>query len=127
MDPRIQSAVADMNRRLQEPINLADLAAAINLSTSRFRHLFRAETGKSPARYLRDLRMERASVLLARTFLSVKEVMAAVGCKDPSHFARDFRKYFGKTPREWRSASGPRVAPLGTNIQESEGPLRSVR
>ena len=53
--------------------------------------------------------MERASVLLERTFLSVKEVMAQVGCTDPSHFSRDFRRHHGFAPREWRNAVGSRM------------------
>lgn len=55
MDPRIAWVTAEMDRRMAEPISMSDLAAAINLSASRFRHLFRAETGMSPARYLRML------------------------------------------------------------------------
>ena len=33
------------------------LAALVNLSPSRFRHLFKQETGTSPAQYLKDYRM----------------------------------------------------------------------
>lgn len=106
MDPRIASVTAEMDRRLAEPISMSDLAAEINLSTSRFRHLFRAETGMSPARYLRMLRMERACALLEHSLLSIKEIMAAVGCNDPSHFARDFRRQHGLTPSAWRHALG---------------------
>ena len=85
-----------------EPMSLDDLAHQVNLSRSRFAHLFRQHTGVSPGRYLRVARLNRARALLESSFLNVKEVMAAVGFNDPSHFSRDFQEMFGASPREWR-------------------------
>jgi AraC-like DNA-binding protein len=109
MDTRIEMAVSEMDRRLPEPLTVEELARVAQLSPSRFAHLFRLEVGVPPMRYLQERRMARASLLLARTFLSIKQVMAHVGYNDPSHFARDFRRYHGKPPREWRAeiARGP--------------------
>ncbi len=98
MDTRIESALAQMEQGLGTPLSIATLAAGVNLSPSRFAHLFYREVGTSPARYLHALRMLRARLLLERTFLSVKEVMALVGCNDPSHFSRDFRRIHGVEP-----------------------------
>jgi transcriptional regulator GlxA family with amidase domain len=110
MDPRVARAAREIEIRLAEPLTVAALAAPLNLSSSRFAHLFKAEFGVSPMRYLHTQRMLRARVLLERTFLSVKEVMVQVGCSDPSHFARDFRRFHGMAPSECRSAllGGPR-------------------
>jgi transcriptional regulator GlxA family with amidase domain len=105
MDPRIERALAHVHARLAAPLTVADLARSANLSTSRFAHLFQQEVGTSPARYVHALRMVRARLLIARTFLSIKEVMAQVGCSDPSHFARDFRDFHGRSPSEWRAAA----------------------
>jgi len=102
MDTRIESALAQMEQGLGTPLSIATLAAGVNLSPSRFAHLFYREVGASPARYLHTLRMLRARLLLERTFLSVKEVMALVGCNDPSHFSRDFRRIHGVNPRTCR-------------------------
>jgi len=109
MDIRISWATAEIERRLTEPLDLKGLAAAVNLSPSRFAHLFRSQAGVSPLRYLRELRMQRARVLLEETFLSVKEVMAEVGCNDPSHFARDFKRCYGMAPRDWRTSAASRT------------------
>jgi AraC-like DNA-binding protein len=103
MDARITRAVEDIARRIAEPLSIAALAAGVSLSPSRFAHLFRHEVGTSPARYLHAVRMLRARALLEGTFLTVKEVMAQVGCNDPSHFSRDFRRFHGVAPRECRS------------------------
>ena len=104
MDARIAWALSYIARRPAEPVSAATLATGVNLSPSRFAHLFRREVGTSPARYLHVVRMLHARKLLEGTFLSVKEVMARVGCNDPSHFSRDFRRFHGIGPRECRSS-----------------------
>lgn len=106
MDPRVAWAVDEMKRRIAEPLSVADLAAEVHLSVSHFAHLFRRETGCAPGEFLQALRMMRARALLERTFLTIKEVMAIIGCNDASHFARDFRRFHGMPPREWRGSYG---------------------
>jgi transcriptional regulator GlxA family with amidase domain len=102
IDPRITWIVAHMQRHIAEPMSVGELAARINLSESRFRALFTAQTGLGPAQYLQWLRLRRARLLLGRTFLTVKEVMGLVGYNDPSHFARDFRRHHGGPPTSFR-------------------------
>ena len=102
MDARIAIVVARMEQTLEQGARLPELAAAVNLSVSRLSHLFREDVGVAPGRSLQTLRMQRARILLERTFLNVKEVMARVGVSDPSHFARDFRRYHGIAPSQVR-------------------------
>ena len=102
-DPRIIWALAEMHRRLEQNVAVSELASSVNLSTSRFTHIFTDDVGESPLRYLRRIRLERARDLLETTFLSVKQVMARVGFNDASHFTRDFRHVYGASPRAWRS------------------------
>ena len=115
MDPRIAHVIGSMEKDIDGRLTIPALADAVNLSPSRLAALFRRDTGVSPARYLRALRMERARVLLERTFLTVKEVMAFVGVNDPSHFTRDFRRHHGVPPtrlrqRSWAADAGhPRI------------------
>ena len=105
MDPRIAHVIRSMEADIDGRLTVAALAASVNLSPSRLNELFRRETGVSPVRYLRALRMERARLLLERTFLSVKEVMAFVGVNDPSHFSRDFSRHHGVAPSRLRERS----------------------
>jgi len=111
MDRRVTWAIHEMERRITEPLRVADLAVGVNLSASQFTVIFRVHTGDSPAQHLRRLRLERARVLLETTFLSVKEVRALVGINDASHFTRDFAKTYGVSPRAWRQRT-PRLAPV---------------
>jgi transcriptional regulator GlxA family with amidase domain len=112
-DRRITWAVEHMQRRLHEPIAIAALAAQLNLSPSRFRYLFRIQTGAAPAVFLQRLRLKRARLLIERTFLSVKEVMALVGYNDPSHFSKDFRQLHGISPSALRGRGVATPLPRG--------------
>jgi AraC family transcriptional regulator, arabinose operon regulatory protein len=122
MDARIADAARMIEERMGEPLTVAVLAREFNLSSSRFAHLFREQFGVAPMRYLHTRRMLRARHLLETTFLTVKEVMVRVGCADPSHFARDFRRHHGVAPTQWR-ASGRRGPPEVREVQ----PPRRVR
>jgi transcriptional regulator GlxA family with amidase domain len=102
MHPWIVWAREEMERRLHEPCVLEHLAATADLSLSRFTHLFAESEGVAPADYLHRLRLARAKVLLERTFLSVREVMALVGLSDVKRFEDDFRHAYGVAPRALR-------------------------
>lgn len=102
MDVRVQNVLSLMRRDLRARRTLSDMARAVNLTSFHFCHLFKAETGTSPARYLKALRLERARELLETTSLNVKEIRALVGLNDESHFARDFRATYGLTPQQHR-------------------------
>jgi transcriptional regulator GlxA family with amidase domain len=134
MDARIASVLERMETDLERPLSVAELAAGVNLSSSRLLHLFRAEIGVPPVRYLRDLRLRRARAALETTFLSVKEVMVQVGFSDPSHFSRAFKLRYGVSPRALRGRArrlrrraGVRVRDPGRSRkrQESAGSAHS--
>jgi transcriptional regulator GlxA family with amidase domain len=102
-DPRVASAIEQMACSLDRTLRVAEVARAVNLGASHFTRLFRTATGLTPLQYLRSLRLQRARVLLEVSFFTVKEVMAAVGYNDPSHFTRDFVRAHGMTPSAVRA------------------------
>jgi transcriptional regulator GlxA family with amidase domain len=103
MDPRIREAIALMEKQLHIEVSLDDLALSVNLSASRFRHLFKSETSVSPMQYLASLRMLKAKELIETSFLSVKQVRSSIGVHDKKHFSSLFKKNYGLTPAEYRS------------------------
>ena len=98
-DPRIRFVLALMERHRATPLSIDELAQAVNLSPAHLRRLFQRELGCSPARMSRELRLDHARHLLQTSFLTVKEVMAATGWNDPSHFSREFKRRHGQAPR----------------------------
>ena len=103
MDRRVQIVIALMEERLHRALSLELMAQSVNLSPSRFRSLFKAETGSSPMQYLKALRMRRARELTEMTLLSMKQIMWEIGVRDKRHFAEDFKKAYGLTPSQYRA------------------------
>ena len=97
MDQRVRAVIALMNANLDRKLTLCEMAMAVGLSSSHLRRLFKSQTGKPVATYLKDLRLQHSLDLLETTFLSVKEVAARVG-QSANHFVTDFKKVHGVTP-----------------------------
>ena len=102
MDPRVQTVIDLMRNDLEHELPLSELVRVVNLSPSHLQRLFKAELGMTTFRYMKLLRMERARYLLESSFLSVKEIMKTVGINNRSHFVKDFKKLYGRTPTQLR-------------------------
>jgi transcriptional regulator GlxA family with amidase domain len=84
-------------------LDLSDMAKAVNLSPWRLAHLFKAEVGISPLRYLTLVRLQRARVYLETGFLTVREIAVSVGIPNASHFTRSFKAAYGSSPVQHRN------------------------
>lgn len=103
MDQRVEVAITHMRDNLHRTLSLGEIARFAQLSPGHLRRLFQRETGMPPVQYLGALRMERAKELLESSSLSVKEIAAAIGTGDVSHFVRNFKKALGTTPTAHRA------------------------
>lgn len=102
MDRRVELVIEQIETDVAYAWDTARLAAGVHLSASRFRHLFKEETGLTVTQYLRARRLERAEVLLRTTFWSIKEVMRASGLTSESHFVQYFKRRYGMPPSAYR-------------------------
>lgn len=108
-DPSIASAVRYIEASYAESLSVEGMARAAKMSRFHFSRRFRDETGRSPYRYLVDVRLERAAELLRRGRSGVTETALTVGFSDPSRFARMFRVRFGASPARFAEAARARV------------------
>lgn len=102
MDRRIELIISRLKKDPTASWDIPTLAVLVNLSPSRFRHLFKQETGMGPAQYLKDIRLIKAEKMLRTTFLSIKQILKQVGIGSNAHFVRDFRRKYGTTPTAYR-------------------------
>lgn len=112
MDPRILHALVFMKENLSGKLTEQELAQRAGLTVQHFGVLFKAQTGETPGHYLSGLRMDKARGLLEeedQSRLSIKEIAARVGCRDLSHFVRDFEKRFGLSPKRYRATRAPKA------------------
>ena len=88
--------------RLDRPFGLKELALAIGQSESHLRARFRAATGISMGRHIRQLRIQQACNLLHTTGLTISEVGANCGFESVYSFSRTFKMERGVSPRDYR-------------------------
>jgi AraC family transcriptional regulator len=95
---QLRRVVEYIQAHLDQKISLADLADCLHLSVPHFERMFRTTTRRAPYRYVLDLRLERARVLLEQAGLSLVEVAAQCGFSSQSHFTAHFTQYVGVSP-----------------------------
>ncbi len=103
MIPLIYESVEYINENYASDISPYECAKRANLSYSYYAKLFRAVIGKSFKEYLTALRLSKAHNILLVTDLTVTDISLSCGYKSPAHFAAEYKKYYGVTPRETRN------------------------
>ena len=86
IDPRVRKAMQYLGDHVTEPFSEEQLARAAGLSSSRLRHLFRAQAGDSPRHFQEDLRLRRARDLLAMSRQTIGEIARELGFENPFYF-----------------------------------------
>ncbi|WP_312454998.1 GlxA family transcriptional regulator [Pseudescherichia sp.] len=105
---RLQSALEYARKNLRKPLTVDDLADAVHLSTRQLTRLFRAETGKSPAKAIEGLRLEAARLMIEQSRLTLDAIARESGFRDRRHMREVFIRGYGVPPqalRQGRSAS----------------------
>jgi AraC-like DNA-binding protein len=104
-DPLVGRALALLHGRPAHAWTLEDLAAETGASRSALSDRFTHLMAYPPIQYLTRWRMQLAAKRLADTNIKVAAVAAEVGYDSEAAFSRAFKKYSGRSPSEWRSAS----------------------
>lgn len=105
MDLRIISAMQYLSSRLNQSLNLNDIAGYVSLSPSRLSHLFKEETGHSIMDTFIKMRIRHASNLLQYTSQSIEQIADQTGFSSVYYFSTAFKKYAGINPTAYRTNS----------------------
>lgn len=85
-------------------IGLPEIAAAGAVGQSKCCKLFSQYIGQTPNHYLTQYRLDKSTYLLENTDQTVTEIAAAVGFNSSSYYAEAFRKWYGKSPSDYRAS-----------------------
>lgn len=99
----IQDALNFINSNYMHSITVQEIADYVNLSRSYLYKMFIKNLGISPQRYLINLRMYKATLLLKSTKLPIGEVASSVGYSDSLLFSKTFSKHFSMSPLNYRN------------------------
>jgi transcriptional regulator GlxA family with amidase domain len=110
----LTEAAKIMAANIEEPLPLAELASAINLSLRQLERLFHRYFSQNPTQYYMNLRLCRAQEQLTHSSMAIMQVTVACGFQSSSHFCKAYRSLFGRSPSEERrrhiGAATPRTA-----------------
>lgn len=106
-DPLINRMLVHISQHIGEPeqLRVGHLAAAFNLSPHYVGEYFRKFTGESLQQYITQYRIRQVQQRLAYSSLTVSQIADELGFTDESHLGRQFRKYVGVSPIEYRGGS----------------------
>ena len=101
----IKTTITYIRDHYQEKIYIRDLASLIGLNEQYFCRFFKKAIGMSPIEYLNEYRIRQAVRLLKDSSLPVTEICLDCGYNNMGNFLREFRKYTGTTPLQYRKHS----------------------
>ena len=99
----IQDAIDFINSNYMNSITVHEIAEHVNLSRSYLYKMFIKNLKISPQKYLINLRMYKATLLLKNTKLPIGEVASNVGYSDSLLFSKTFSRYFSMSPLNYRN------------------------
>jgi AraC-like DNA-binding protein len=99
----VHQAKGVLEQRIEENVDMGELASSLGIGYDQFRHAFKQLTGFAPYQYHLQLRIGRAKRLLAETGLSIKEIAHNLKFDDSYHFSKMFKQHAGMSPTHWRA------------------------
>lgn len=96
-------------------VPLGELSRQLGYCPQHLRRLFKERYGVAPKAYRQRKRLEFCLDLLKNSNLACKEIAGMAGFEHPAQFTKSFRKVYGASPREFRSAT------RGTASRECSG------
>lgn len=87
-------------------LSVKSLAQRAAMSPRNFARLFQQEVGRTPARYIEDLRLEAARRQIESASMSFAEVAVSCGFTSAEILRRAFERRLGVTPRQYRASFG---------------------
>ena len=108
--PWLRRAADLLHASVGTSVEMADIAAQVNVSPVHLARSFKAHFGSTMSEYLRRLRVERAREQLLSTSKSLSQISLEAGFADQAHFTRMFKQLVGATPGAYRRSAGVEIA-----------------
>lgn len=105
LPPAIRQAISLFDAHIEDPLRIPDVAAAVEMSERHFERLFKRETGQSPLRYYRLLRLSKARQRVLYSNDKLSEIATSVGYARSAPMARHYTETFGVSPQAERRLS----------------------
>jgi AraC family transcriptional regulator len=95
---------SSLDTSVAAPPSVEELAAIAGVHPTHLQRTFRRHHGATISNYVRQRRIERARVAVAKGEQPLSAIAIDAGFADQSHFTRVFRQAFGETPGQYARA-----------------------
>jgi two-component system response regulator YesN len=102
-NPTVKQVLLNVEEHYASDLSLKLLAQKYNIHPVYLGKLFQKETGESFTEYVNKFRIEQAKLLLRTTTLKIHEISKQVGYWDSGYFYKQFKKYVGITPADYKT------------------------
>lgn len=99
---QIQKCCNYIELNLTKPIRAQDLGDLVGYTAYYLSEKFKAETGVSVSNYVRNVKIERAKVLLCTTEKSIADIAEHLAFNTVNYFIQSFKDVVGCTPAQYR-------------------------
>ena len=103
-DKRLAKVLEQLFNAPQQAWNMDALAALAAMSRANFMRVFQQKIGMAPGKFLTQLRLQEAALLLNKTQKNILSVALEVGYQSEAHFSKAFKALYGMTPSQYRKA-----------------------
>ena len=101
----IDKAIEVINKNISNiEFDVNSLAKELNLSRSALFRKFRELDNVTPNEIIQEIRLKKSMELIQQSDLTIAEIAYMVGFDDARYFSTCFKKYFGKTPVEFKNS-----------------------
>lgn len=101
---RINKTFDYIEKHLEEPMTLEELAQVAHFSKYHFNRIFHSIVGETPFQFIQRVRIEKAAMMIStRKAESISAIAQLCGFADISVFSRNFRHYFKMSASAYRS------------------------
>lgn len=118
---RIAPVLRFIDEHYAENLRAADLARQCGLSEPHFRRVFEDYTNMTPMDYLNLTRIRKACRLLRQKDSLMDLIAEECGFTSLSAFTRNFKKFLGTTPYQWKLKQEPITGLSDYNISARQG------
>lgn len=102
----IREVKRHIDEKYNEDLSLDSISERFFISKYQLSRIFKKEIGINYWDYITQVRMEKACLLIQNTDMKMYEIAEKTGYDDISHFSTAFKKYFGKSPKEFKAQPG---------------------
>ncbi len=100
-DELLTQIIEYIHETICEPVTIAEICEKFSLSRSSLQILFKENVGKTPKKYISELKLDKSCQLIREDRYTISEIALLLGFNSIHYFSRAFTQKYGVAPSEF--------------------------